>query len=174
MTEILRGGSIVKMSAFIVWQFFFEKDPNGLTSCEKWEKSGFTGLTNDERVMLQGKRSSKIAFMKICRIIDHQQTEVVDLLESDGTPFILFDQGIARKAVKGVSFCGIIYSAPFFVRHFGASVILNLNNPDGDTVEFFWKLIRYLDGPEDPASLRPWLLQNFSKFVDVFDRFEQG
>ncbi len=76
-----------------------ERDDKGQTLADIWEKEGFKGLTNDERVMTQYRHHTFATILEVQKIVDHQSILCVDVLEPDSKPFIVFDRGMAKSAL---------------------------------------------------------------------------
>ena len=79
---------------------FFERGEDGLTRAERWEKSGFPGLKNDERVLLRAKMKIRIVLLEVHRVINREQIEAVDLLSSKGDALLLQDRSLAALVFR--------------------------------------------------------------------------
>jgi len=94
------------LHAFLAREIFFRRDASGRTCARRWEDAGFPGLRNDERVLLRAKLQVRVTLLEVRRVLDAERTEAVDLLQPTGTPLLILDRGLARRAVRFAPFVG--------------------------------------------------------------------
>lgn len=81
-------------------ELFLERDAEGRTLADRWEAEGWTGLNNDERVLMGCRRRTLPTLFEVRRFIGEDRCECVDLLEPGAPRFVLCDPfvvgGLAR------------------------------------------------------------------------------
>src|SRR5262249_4726410 len=68
------------------------RDGEGKTMADRWEAEGWTGLNNDEKLMMQHRRNSFVTVLEVQRLLDPDTFEVLDLLEPGSSPFVVTDR----------------------------------------------------------------------------------
>ncbi len=153
------------LHALIVWRLFQEKDANGRTTAERWEQAGLPGLKNDGRVLFRAKMRSRVVLIEVRRVIDAEQVEVVDLLESEPRPMVVRDRGLASSAARfscGLTWC---YALPHYHRMTGsATMVQEVGSHDPRVV--VEEIVRHLGGSTEEASMRRWLAEHYVRFSD--------
>jgi len=163
--ETARTGSLEQgLHASIVWHIFFERDASGLTSSQRWEKAGFPGLNNDERVLFAAKMKMRIVLLEIQRVVDADCTEAMDLLGGDRAPLRLVDRSFAACVVRFASLLGWSYPLPHFWRLSGTAVKLS-DLGLFSTEEVLAETIRHLGGPSETEAKRRWLAEHFDQMA---------
>jgi hypothetical protein len=152
--------------AFFSWQVLFKRDAAGLTCAERWQRAGFNGLRNDERVLLQARMRTRIALLEVHRVLDDVRTEAVDLLAPEAGPCVFTDRSLAATAVRFGILLGWAYPLPHFWRLSG-TVILVPDMGQFEPVEIVTELVEHLGGPTTEPDLRRWLAENFVRFDDA-------
>lgn len=79
---------------------FLERGPAGQTVAEGWEAEGWSGLNNDERVMMQYRRATRPTVVEVTRVLDDQALHCVDLLAPERPAFPVFDRAAASQTVR--------------------------------------------------------------------------
>ncbi|MBI3850889.1 MAG: hypothetical protein HY298_11535 [Verrucomicrobia bacterium] len=154
------------LHAFYEWQLFFAGGPDGLTTAQRWEKAGFSGLKNDERVLLRAKMQTRLALLEIHRVLDGERVEAVDLL-APGAPAMTFqDRSLAGVAVRFASALTWIYPLPHFWRLSGTAVLLP-ELAQFSAEEVVTEIVRHLGGPTGAEEMRRWLAENLVRFDDA-------
>ncbi len=148
------------LHSHIVWQLLFEQDAEGLTSAQRWKRTGFPGLKNDSRVLMHAKMGLHVALLEIQRVLDHECTEVIDLLDDRPVRFVVRDRGLARTANRFATGLTWVYTLPHYRRLHGGAVMLE-DIPHLDPREVVDEFVRHLGGPLDPIGVRLWLAKNF-------------
>jgi len=92
----VEGGSPHAWHAFTSCSVF-RLETDGLTCAQRWERAGFLGLKNDERVLFRAKMQVRIALLEIRSVLDEQRLEVVDLFSSGPVPLRVVDRSLANK-----------------------------------------------------------------------------
>ncbi len=77
-------------------RLFHEKQPNGKTAFENWRGSGFKGLSNDCRILLQFKSDGMPTVIELQKTIDDNFIECIDLFDMQRGKFLLLDPLIAK------------------------------------------------------------------------------
>ncbi len=149
--------------AFYEWKLFYERDADGRTCAERWERSATSGLKNDERVLLRAKMQTRTALIEIHRVIDSEQIEAVDLLAPGAPTLLLHDRSLTSIAVRFATALVWIYPLPHYWRLSGTAVLF----PDVaqfDPREIVTEIVGHLGGPLAESEMRVWLAENFAKF----------
>ncbi|MBI4663989.1 MAG: hypothetical protein HY735_34765 [Verrucomicrobia bacterium] len=155
----------LELQAFMVWNVFLRPDASGLNCVQRWEKCGFSGVKNDERVMLRAKTLTRVAMLEVHRILDSQRTEGVDLLAPTSPPVVIMDRSLAAIAPRFGIFLTWMYPLPHFWRLFGAAIQFPEFGPF-EPEEVAVELIRHLGGPVSEPERRLWLAEHFVRFEE--------
>jgi len=92
---------------------FVKKDAEGRTLADRWEAEAWIGLNNDERIMMEYKRTARPAVLEVQRIIDHQSFECVDLLEPERGGFVVCDRSVGSGISRFDIFLSWVAHYPF-------------------------------------------------------------
>jgi hypothetical protein len=164
----VEGGSPHAGHAFTSWQLFFRLETDGLTCAQRWERAGFLGLKNDERVLFRAKMQVRIALLEIRSVLDEQRLEVVDLFSSGPVPLRVVDRSLAKQAVRFAPMVAWVFPLPYFWRVAGTALVI----PDWALLEpgeIVTELARHLGGPAEPEPLRRWLAEHFVRLSEALD-----
>ncbi len=152
--------------ALISWWLFFQRDGEGLTRAERWERDGFPGLKNDERALMQAKRQTRVALLEVRRVLDTECTEMVDLFEPGGAPLVVRDRRLAAHAARFAPLLCWCYPLPHFRRLSGSAIVLP-EMGSFEPAEIVTELVRHLGGPADAEGMRRWLAEHFVRFDEA-------
>lgn len=166
MQRALREGALDVSNLLIGWHLFGVRDQAGLTCAERWQRTGFVGLRNDERVVFQGQMQSRVALLEVHRVLDAETTEAVDLLADPVVPLRICDRGLAAKANRFTVLVGSIYPLPFYWRISGAASVLPSMEPF-DALEVVEETVRHLGGPTERPALVRWLFEHAARFMEA-------
>lgn len=87
--------------AAVYYLFFVKCDADGRTLAQKWQLQGWSGLNNDERIMMECRSNCRATVIEIQKILDHQRMECIDLLEpQEARSFVLIDRATAARSVR--------------------------------------------------------------------------
>jgi len=106
----------VTSGAAVYYLLFVEKDDQGETLADKWKASGWEGLNNDERVMMEYRRYSRVSIIEIQKVLDHQAMECIDLFDRERGSFILFDRRTAARVTRFTKLFTWLTHYPHFSR----------------------------------------------------------
>ena len=157
------GKSPHALHALVSWRFLFQMDESSLTAAQRLNRDRALALKNDERVLLQAKMQTRVALLEVRRVLDSEQTEVVDLHAAQPAPIVVRDRSLAGVAGRFVPFLGWLYPLPHFYRLSGTVILL----PDlhvFEPKEIVTEIVRHLGGATDEAGIRHWLAENFARF----------
>jgi hypothetical protein len=160
LQKALAAPSAHALHAFFTRHLFFRRDAGGLTTMDHWEREGFPGLKNDQRVLLRAKMRMRVALLEIHRIFDSGRVEVVDLLEAEAKPVTLFDRSLAAVACRFSTILAWTYALPHYGRLGGTIIVFPETDPL-EPLEVLHEIARHLGGPEGEGPLRLWLAENF-------------
>jgi hypothetical protein len=79
---------------------FVDRDAAGRTLADRWEAEAWTGLNNDERVMLRCRRTAQLTVVEVQSAVPDLGLRCLDLLEAAAEPFLLLDRGAAQSVVR--------------------------------------------------------------------------
>jgi len=161
-------GSPHAAHAFTSWRLFFCQGADDLTCAQRWERAGFLGLRNDERVLFRAKMQVRIALLEIRAVLDEQRLEAIDLFFPNRVPFRVVDRSLAKQAVRFVPLVAWLFPLPHFWRVSGTALVI----PDWgrfEPEEIVTELARHLGGPTEPEPLRRWLAEHFVRLSEALD-----
>ena len=158
--------SLHAMHAWCEWNLFFAPGADGLTCCQRWEKTGFPELKSDQRILLRAKMKTRIALVEIHRVLDGERVEAVDLLAPDAPPMQFQDRGLAGMAVRFASMLTWIYPLPHFWRLSGTAAVIT-EMAQFSPEEIVMEIVRHLGGPATADDARRWLAEHFLRFSDA-------
>jgi hypothetical protein len=149
--------------------FWRKRNPAGQTFFDAWEAARWDGLNNDEQVLASHFRNAHSAIIEVRRIIDDQSTEVVDLLDPAGKPFVVVDRVQATHSGRFSTFLSFLYKTPHFTRSIGSCIGLP-SFAHLDPLDVVRAISAHHGGPRDPAELRAWLDLSASRFADTLTK----
>jgi hypothetical protein len=155
-------GNNVGLQRFIVTKAYRERDGAGRTLVERWERDGWKGLSNDERVFLRHISRMRLGLIEVHRVIDEQRCEAVDLFADATTPFVIQDFSLASAATRFYQALAWTFEMPHYRRIHG--VALSLPDVNGfDALGIVREVAAHLGGPTDGEALRGWLEENIEQ-----------
>ncbi len=86
--------------AAVYFLFFVKRDAQGRTLAQIWQSQGWTGLNNDERIMMESRSNCRATVIEIQKVLDHQTMGCIDLLDPEKGSFILIDRATAARSVR--------------------------------------------------------------------------
>jgi len=96
---------------------FQKKDTNGRTLAEDWRENDWSGLTADERYMMESRmQNARPAILEVQKVVDHQAIECVDLLAPDKGVFIIFDRNTAARIARFTRLWTWVADYPYYSR----------------------------------------------------------
>ena len=149
--------------AFFAWKLFFEHGADQTTFAERWERSGFGELKNDERVLLRGKMRMRIALLEIHRISEAGSVEAVDLLSADPKPMVFLDRNLAGRVARFSTLLAWTFPMPHYWRLSGSATAI-LDVREFSPPEIVREIVGHLGGPLTEPEIRRWLAEHFAEF----------
>ena len=144
--------------------FFRERDANGLTLPQRWEAADWSGLNNDEQVLLQAMSGTRLTLFEAHRQIDDLTLEGIDLLEGDETPIRLVHEPMARYWIRfGIYICWT-YQAPGY-RSLMAEALEVADIGQFDPITLLTAVVRHLGGPSPLTSAREWITDHLPEVI---------
>ena len=116
-------------------------------------------LKNDERVLWEAKCRMRIAVLEVRQVINDEDLELVDRLDTPPTPFLAKDRALASSAARFDRFLVWIFDLPCYARVHGVAAVIP-DDPEREGEEIITALAVYAGGPPDPETLRAWLQEN--------------
>jgi hypothetical protein len=144
--------------------FFRERDADGLSLPQRWEAAGWSGLNNDEQVLLKAMTGTRLTLFEAHRKIDDLTLEGIDLLEGDGTPILLVHEPMARYWIRfGVYICWT-YQGPGY-RSMTADALEVSDIGSFDPITLMTAVVRHLGGPSPLTSAREWITDHLPEVI---------
>ena len=113
----------IAFPAAVHWLLAGFRDDEGRTLGELWEKAGWPGLNNDERVMCGYRCRSFATLLEVQSVVDAQSVSVVDLWAGKGAkPFLMVDRMAAGRFRPFELVLSWVTPYPHFVRFVGSAV----------------------------------------------------
>ncbi len=166
LREAIASKSGHAQHAFFSWQFFFARDGAGLTCVERWERAGFPGLSNDERVLVRAKGRVQVRLVEIRAVLDEQRVRVADLLTPGEPAFVIVDRSLAARACRCDTLVAWCYPLPHFGRLAGTAIsvpAMGKFSPE----EIMGELSRHLGMPADEAGAGRWRAEQFVRIDEA-------
>ena len=149
--------------AAVYYLFFVKCDADGHTLAQKWREEGWSGLNNDERIMMEHRFSCRATVIEIEKVLDYQSMECIDLLEPEKGSFLLIDRATATRSVRFTRMLTWLAHYPYFSRIANNGVELS----DLVFTEFMDSLrdaFRKENRKHKELSIKDYLSQNFGVF----------
>jgi hypothetical protein len=154
--------------AALIWfsdQFYREKDSEGRTFKDRWEARRFEGLNNDQQIMLEAESKMRAVVLEIQQVLDDSRLLAVDLLDSEGKPFVVVDRSLASSACRFTTLFVMVYDMPHYSRIHSAGCPM----PDVTGIgmrEVFMEVAHLLGAPLESPALRDWASRHIRRVVD--------
>ena len=110
------SGYEIRQMAYYLKNFFRERDTQGKTFFERWEKEHFAGLNNDQALMFRYMSGFYPVVLEVLHVMDDRRVLAVDRLSADRKPMLLVDYSLAARACRFSSYLAFVYKTPFFCR----------------------------------------------------------
>jgi len=152
--------------AWMNWRLLFQRDADGQTAMERWQKDGFPGIKRDEIKLLQAQGQARLHLLEIRRILDTHLVEAVDLLAPEPRPLRLLDEEIAATATRFSTYLAHLYPLSQVHRVLGTAI----GFPDVaqfEPTEILSQIVSHLGGPEDQEARQTWLAEHFNRFSEA-------
>jgi hypothetical protein len=155
--------SIHSLHAWFEWNLFYAPGADGLTSCQRREKTGLAGLKSDQQLLLRAKMQTRVALLQIHRVLDGERVEAVDLFAPGTAPMVFQDRGLAGVAVRFACALTWIYPLPHFWRLSGTAVLIP-EMSQFPAEEIVTEIVGHLGGSAESEAVRRWLAEHFVRF----------
>ena len=162
--ENLDAKTAAALSDAVGYVLSFRRDAEGKTLSDRWEAEGWTGLNNDERLMMGYRRHSFVTVIEIQRSLDSQRTECLDLFGLESGPFIVFDRGPSSRVPRFSRLLACVTHYPHFSRIDGAGQAIP------STIWPIWKqevesLVAVAAKDRPDLSVKQFLSENLTEMV---------
>jgi hypothetical protein len=101
---------------FMYAKLFWEPFRDEKCLADYWEREGWRGLSNDERVMMGYRRKTVPAIVEIQEKITDFSSRCIDLLAPDAAPFIVFDRTLVARYDRFSRSLSLICRYPYYYR----------------------------------------------------------
>ncbi|MFH1755537.1 MAG: hypothetical protein ABIA59_07515 [Candidatus Latescibacterota bacterium] len=161
--EALANGSAIALN------FYLSVNEEGEPPLvETWEREGWPGLSNDERVMSRYRSQSLPAVLEVQRILNDTAVECIDRLDESRGKFIVFDRSTAGTVSRFANIVVWVTHYPHFTRLAGDGVFLA-----NELVEPFLSLIRDRTrqefGESTGEAVKRYLAGDFGEVYDLVE-----
>ncbi len=156
--------------AAVHWLLAGFRDDKGQTLGELWEKAGWAGLNNDERVMSGYRCRSFATLLEVQRVVDAQSVLVIDLWAgNEAKPFLMVDRSAAGRFGPFELVLSWITPYPHFVRFVGSAIAVPRNLKEDFESEWraFVKDELNLKRKPTPSQLKEMLGRDIGYAVDL-------
>jgi hypothetical protein len=156
--------------AAVHWLLAAFRDDTGQTLGELWEKAGWPGLNNDERVMSRYRCQSFATLLEVQRVVDAQSVLVVDLWAGKSAqPFLMVDRMAAGRFRPFELVLSWVTLYPHFARFVGSAVAVPRNLKEVFESEWgaFTKEEFGLKRRPTPGQLKEMLAMDLSYAVEL-------
>jgi hypothetical protein len=156
--------------AAVHWLLAGFRDDDGQTLGERWEKAGWPGLNNDERVMSGYRCRSFATLLEVQRVVDAQSVSVIDLWAGkEAKPFLMVDRMAAGRFRPFELVLSWVTPYPHFVRFVGTAVAVPRNLKEAFEREWraFTKEELTLKRKPTPSQMKEMLAMDFGYAVDL-------
>ena len=152
------------------WLLAGLRDDEGQTLGELWEKAGWPGLNNDERIMSRYRCRSFATLLEVQGVVDAQSVSAIDLWAGKGAkPFLMVDRMAAGRFRPFELVLSWVTPYPHFVRFVGSAAMVprNLIEPFESEWRAFAKEELNLKRKPTPSQLKEMLGKDFAYAVDL-------
>jgi hypothetical protein len=153
--------------------WFLHRDREGLTLIDRWERAGFTGLNNDQRVLARCHARVRLV---VGETLDHLSADAVrvqDRLDLAASPIVLQDRAFAKRAGRFARFIPWVFPLPHYSR-VTASAISVPDIGSLEAEEIVGAVAEHLRGPSAGEPLREWLTANYVAVFEAFESVNEG
>ncbi len=146
-------------------KFYVEKDAEGLTFKQRWERKNYEGMNNDQRILFDAEEKLHPALVEVQQVVDDKSVLAVNLLEQEPRPFLLLDRALAGSACRFSTFFGLVYELPHYTRFHSAGCIMpEVSGMGMRTV--FDEVVSHGGGPIGSPEMLDWLGGHVRQVVD--------
>ncbi|MDH7504221.1 MAG: hypothetical protein QHJ82_16110 [Verrucomicrobiota bacterium] len=145
---------------------YFDRDAQGRSCAEHWAAAGFPTLNNDERVIQTAIMQMRIRLVEVHRVLDDHRIEMVDLLDTTPTEFLVCDRSLAAEACRFTTLLAWFYPLPHFWRILAVAFPVSTLGPH-EPLKVVEELVRHLGGPTARDTWNEWFAHNILNFVDA-------
>lgn len=158
------------MAAAIDWLIYRQTDSSGKTLFDQISEEGFKGFRNDDRVILESRRRSRVALLEVGQILDDKRVLCLELLdEGDPEPRLFVDQSWAAQACRFDVCLALVFRMPHYWRVRGAALPLP-PIPNVAPKEVLRRLAEAGGGSLD----QDWLFERLGDLGDQIDALYQA
>jgi hypothetical protein len=146
--------------AALIHATLVQRDAEGLTFLQRWERTGWKGLNNDQTVLIKALAKQKVAILEVLEVLNDEETRVRDRLDLARPPFIIRDQSLTGQVGRFTTSVSLIYEMPYYTRVNGVAALIPILN--GLEAEEVIRSIALHQGVQaEGESLREWMLANY-------------
>ena len=124
-TEEGPGSEVLAYAHALYSALFLLRDSEGRTLTDRWEAEGWTGLNNDERVMMRYRRRSFVTVAEVQKVLDYQSALCTDALAPGSPAFVLVDRSTTPQMVRFTRLLGWLTHYPHFSRLGGVGLVVS-------------------------------------------------
>jgi hypothetical protein len=140
--------------------WFLDRDGEGHTMMERWERAGFQGLNNDQRVLARGHAKVRVMVLETLDHVSRDALRVRDRLNLDAPPIVVQDRAMAKRSGRFSRLVAWTYPLPQYFRVTTSAFSV----PDVGSLEaeeIVGAVAAHLRGASAGEPLREWLSANY-------------
>jgi hypothetical protein len=163
-TSIIRKDIPHTLTQFTL-AYFIDRDANGLTLFQRWERDNWRNLTNDQIVFLKALSAQYATAIEVLEIRNDEETLVRDRLNLSHAPFLIHDRKMAEMAGRFTGVLTCLVDMPHYTRVNGAAIPFPLlNNLEAEDI--LHAIAEHERWPTESPALQQWLLTHFGECSD--------
>jgi len=158
----------LEMESVFRQEYFHRPGPDGLDFVSHWEKAGWAGLNNDERVYFAGHRQIAPLLVEYQGPSGGGKCHVINLTNPESPPLLCIDLSLSTKVPRFTPILLWQFPLPHYQRLFGVNLTLESIGPF-TPLEAVQKIVQHLGGPADQTGLLSWLALHFTRFTKAWN-----
>jgi hypothetical protein len=157
----------LEMESIFRQEYFHRPGPDGLDFISQWEKAGWAGLNNDQRVYYAGHRQIAPMLAEYQGTTGEGKCHLIDLMNPDKPPILSLDLSLSAKLPRFTPVLLWQFPLPHYRRLFGVNLTLHTIGAC-TPFEAVQEIVHHLGGPTDQTGLLSWLALHFTRFAKAY------
>jgi hypothetical protein len=121
--EEVRANAELFCAQLVQFGMAFSQNALGQNLTERWREKGFTGLTNDEQVAIEGYGQSFVSVMEVQEVAADGRLWVVDIFRPKAERLLLIDRTLASVVSRFTLLLSWFLPLPHYIRIAGVSAV---------------------------------------------------
>jgi hypothetical protein len=153
--------------------WLFQRDDEGRTLLARWERGGFGGLNNDQRVWAGCFARMRLMVIETLDHVSRDAVRVQDRLDLAAPPIVVQDRSLARQVARFSRMLVWMIPLPHYWRITAFAVSLaEVGSLEAEEVA--GAVSEHLGGPASGEPLRAWLQQNCVTACEAFYAIQEA